>query len=111
MVSGKESVSRLTGMHENDMLQPWELVLYVAGKSPNCVRAFSNLTQVCERHLPGHCSIELIDLWQEPRKAARDNVTVIPTLVRRRPMPVKKIEGDLTNMDLMLHELGLPDGA
>ena len=80
----------------------WELRLYVAGQTPNSLRAFTNLQKICDEHLKGKCKIEVIDLVKHPQLAAGDQILAIPTLVRRLPEPLKKIIGDLSNTERVL---------
>jgi circadian clock protein KaiB len=85
----------------------WDLRLYVAGKSPKSVAAFSNLKQICEEHLPGRYRIEVVDLLKSPQLAAGDQIVAIPTLVRKLPEPLRKIVGDLSNTERTLVGLQL----
>lgn len=90
----------------------WELRLYVAGMTPTSVRAFDNLKRICETHLQGVYSIQVIDLVQQPALASGDQIIAVPTLVRHLPTPVKKIIGDLSNTERVLVGLDLrPAGA
>jgi circadian clock protein KaiB len=75
----------------------WNLRLYVAGDTPKSVAAQANLKRLCEKHLPGHVTIEVIDLVEHPELARADQVLAIPTLVRKLPPPIKRIIGDLSN--------------
>jgi len=85
--------------------QHWELRLYVAGQTPKCLAAIANLRRICDEHLPGQYQVEVIDLLENPRLAREDNILAIPTLVRKLPMPLRKVIGDLSNRDRVL--LGL----
>ena len=85
----------------------WELRLYVAGKTPRCVRAFEQLKVVCEEHLKGRYSIEVIDLLENPTLAAGDQIIAIPTVVRKLPTPMKRIIGDLSNTERVVVGLNL----
>jgi circadian clock protein KaiB len=85
----------------------WELRLYVAGMTPPGVRALDNLKRICEEHLEGVYSIQVIDLLQRPALASGDQIVAVPTLVRRLPTPVKKIIGDLSNTERVLVGLDL----
>jgi circadian clock protein KaiB len=85
----------------------WNLRLYVAGQTPKCVTAFANLKKLCEEHLGGDYSIEVIDLLKKPQLASGDQILAIPTLVRRLPSPMKKIIGDLSNTERVLVGLDL----
>lgn len=80
----------------------FELRLYVAGQTPKSVAALDNLKRICETHLAGHYSIEVIDLTKNPALAAGDQILAVPTLVRRLPEPIRKIIGDLSNEERVL---------
>jgi circadian clock protein KaiB len=73
------------------------LRLYIAGQTPKCMRAFSNLKRICEEYLTDRYRIEMIDLLENPALARGDQILAVPTLVRRVPVPVRKIIGDLSN--------------
>lgn len=85
----------------------WELRLYVAGMTPTSIRAFENLKKLCEEHLHGLYSIQVIDLLERPMLARGDQIIAVPTLVRRLPTPVEKIIGDLSNTERVLVGLDL----
>lgn len=97
----KKNVSKT---HEE---KKWNLRLYVAGKTPKSVAAFANLKKICEEHLAGEYSIEIIDLLENPQLARGDQILAIPTLVRKLPEPVRKIIGDLSNTERVLVGLDL----
>jgi circadian clock protein KaiB len=83
----------------------FHLRLYIAGQTRKSLQAVANLTKICEAHLPGRYSIEVIDLLEHPQLARGDQILAIPTLVRKLPSPIKKIIGDLSRTDKVL--LGL----
>jgi circadian clock protein KaiB len=85
----------------------WALRLYVAGQTPKSVAAFANLKKVCEEHLAGEYSIEVVDLLENPRLAQEDQIVAVPTLVRKLPEPVRKIIGDLADTERTLVGLQL----
>ena len=85
----------------------WQLRLYVAGQTPKSLAAFSNLKKICESHLSGRYSIEVIDLMEQPQLSKGDQILAIPTLVRKLPQPVRKILGDLSDTDRVLVGLDL----
>jgi circadian clock protein KaiB len=85
----------------------WELRLYVAGQTPKSLAAFANLRKICEEHLKGQYSIEVVDLQENPTLAAGDQIVAIPTLIRKLPPPMKKIIGDLSNTERVLVGLDL----
>lgn len=79
-----------------------ELRLYVAGQTPKSLTAFANLKRICEEHMAGRYTIEVIDLLKNPRLAQGDQILAIPTLVRKLPVPVRKLIGDLSNTERVL---------
>jgi circadian clock protein KaiB len=85
----------------------WELRLYVAGQTPRSLTAFANLKQICEEHLKGRYRIQVIDLVEEPQLSKGDQILAIPTLVRKLPVPVRKIIGDLSDTERVLVGLDL----
>lgn len=85
-----------------DGKEVWQLRLYVAGESAGSVRAFANLKKLCEEHLSGRHEIEVIDLVAHPSLARGDDVLAVPTLVRRHPLPLRKVIGDLSNTESVL---------
>jgi circadian clock protein KaiB len=89
----------------------WELRLYVAGQTPKSLAAFSNLKRLCEEHLAGRYTIEVVDLMKHPQLAEGDQIVAIPTLVRKLPEPVRKIIGDLSSTERVLVGLQLRESA
>ena len=85
----------------------WDLRLYVAGQTPNCLAAFENLQELCRTHLEGRFRIEVIDLLEHPQLARGDQILAIPTLVRKLPEPIRRIIGDLSNTERVLVGLDL----
>lgn len=88
----------------------WHLRLYVAGQSPRSLSAFANLSTLCERYLSGRYEIEVIDLLEDPARAQTDDIVALPTLVRRLPAPLRKVIGDLSNLDRVVAGLRLQAG-
>jgi circadian clock protein KaiB len=89
----------------------WHLRLYVAGQSPKSLTAFANLKRVCDEYLELRYDIEIVDLLENPHRAAEDEIIAIPTLVRRLPSPTRKLIGDLSDRDRVLAGLHLHPGA
>ena len=88
-------------------IEMWHLRLYVAGQTPKSLAAFSNLKTICEEHLKGQYTIEVIDLIENPKLAKGDQILAIPTLVRKLPQPLRKIIGDLSNTERVLVGLNI----
>ena len=87
--------------------ETWNLRLYVAGQTAKSMTAFANLKKVCEEHLAGKYTIEVVDLLVNPQLARGDQIVAIPTLVRKLPEPIRRIIGDLSNTERVLVGLQL----
>jgi circadian clock protein KaiB len=85
----------------------YELRLYVAGNTPKSVTELNNLKKYCEEHLKDQYKIEVIDLLVHPQLAEGDQILAIPTLVRKVPVPIRKIIGDLSNEEKVLVGLNI----
>ena len=92
-----------------EQTEGYNLRLYVAGQTPKSIAAIANLKNLCERHLPGRYSIDIVDLMQNPSLAQRDQIVAIPTLIRKLPEPIKRIIGDLSNTERVLVGLDLDE--
>ena len=90
-----------------DQTESWNMRLYIAGQTPKSLRALANLKQICEKHLAGKYHIEIIDLLENPQLASTDQILAIPTLIRKLPEPMRKIIGDLSNVERVLVGLDL----
>jgi circadian clock protein KaiB len=85
----------------------WSLLLYVAGSSPKSTAAFRNLEQICEDHLVGHYKIEVIDLSKNPQIARDNQIIAVPMAMRKWPLPIRKVIGDMSNTERVLSGLDL----
>jgi len=89
----------------------WELRLYVAGQSPQSLAAFTNLKALCEAHVSGRYRIEIVDLLKTPQLSREDQIVAVPTVVRKLPPPMKKVIGNLSNIERALVGLQLRRAA
>ena len=90
----------------------FDLRLYIAGQSPKSILAIENLRRVCDEYLAGRNRVEVIDLLETPELARAAEIIAVPTLVRRLPLPIRTIIGDLSDTDRVLVGLQLgPDGS
>ena len=87
--------------------EKWDQRLYTAGQTPKSLAAIRNLTKVCDEHLAGRYRLEVIDLVANPRLAKDHQIVAIPTLVRKLPDPIRKIVGDLSDVERTLVGLEL----
>lgn len=85
----------------------WQLRLYVMDQTPKSAAAFSNLKKICETHLKGSYRITVIDLLKQPQLARGDQILATPTVVRRLPIPVRIIIGNLSDSERVLVGLDL----
>ena len=86
------------------------LRLYVAGNTAASARAITNLKRICTEHLEGRYVLEVIDLYQQPKLAAGDQIVAAPTLVKRLPEPLRRVIGDMSDTAKVLVGLDLKPG-
>jgi circadian clock protein KaiB len=87
--------------------QKYVLRLYVTGSTPRSTRAIANLRALCEQHLQGRYDLEVIDIFQQPVLAQGEQIIAAPTLIKELPAPLRKVVGDLSNIDRVLMGLDL----
>lgn len=87
--------------------QPYQLQLYITGASANSVRAVTNLKHVCETYLAGQYSLEVIDVYQQKQVAESEQLIALPLLIKRRPLPERRLIGDMSDTEKVLKGLGL----
>jgi circadian clock protein KaiB len=81
--------------------------LFIAGLSPNSVRAVINIKAICEKYLKGQHELEIIDIYQMPELALSEDIVVVPLLIKKFPLPVEKMIGDLSQTEKVLKILRL----
>lgn len=86
---------------------PYQLSLFVTGASVNSVRAITNLKQLCETYLPGRYALEVIDVHQQRDIAEQHQIIALPLLIKRLPLPERRLIGDMSNTEKVLQGLGL----
>ncbi len=87
--------------------QHYVLRLYVAGMTPRSKEATRKVTAVCEEKLAGRYSLEVIDIYQHPTLAKGEQIVAAPTLVKKLPLPLRKIIGNMANEEKLLLGLDL----
>ncbi len=85
------------------------LRLYVTGMTSRSVKAISNIRKICEEHLQGRYELEVIDLYQKPNLEKGEQIIAAPTLIRKLPLPLRRIIGDMSNTDRVLVGLDLTE--
>ena len=83
------------------------LRLYVTGLTPRSMRAISNIKKICEENLKGRYELEVIDIYQQPEYAKKEQIVVAPTLVKKLPLPLRRVIGDLSDKERVLIGLDL----
>jgi len=84
-----------------------KLRLYVAGTTPKSLRAVQNVKRICDAELANHYDLEVVDVYKEPGRLARDQVIAIPTLIKFAPGEIKRLIGDLSREEQVRKGLGL----
>ncbi len=85
----------------------YSLRLYITGMTPNCRKAVENIKTICDTYLLQNYELEIIDMYQEPELAMQNQIIASPTLLRMRPLPVKKLMGNLSDINKVLAALDL----
>lgn len=83
------------------------LRLYVTGLTPNSTRAIANIKALCETHLEGRYDLRIIDIYQKPALAKGEQIIAAPTLIKKLPLPLRRLVGDLSKEDRVLFGLDL----
>lgn len=83
------------------------LQLFITGATPNSVRAVTNIKQLCEQHLKGRYWLEIIDVYQQQELAEKEQIIALPLLIRKQPLPERRLIGDMTDKEKVLKGLGL----
>jgi circadian clock protein KaiB len=87
------------------------LKLYISGQTSRSERAIANLRRICDERMNGECEMAIIDILERPQMAEDERILATPMLIRQSPPPVRRIIGDLSNIDRVMRELDLPLGA
>ncbi len=85
----------------------YSLKLFITGASPNSARAIANLKTICDKHLGTKYDLEIIDVYQQPFIAKKEQVVALPMLIKYFPLPVKRLFGDMSNVKNVLKGLGV----
>ena len=85
----------------------FQLRLFITGASPNSSRAISNLKEICETHLKDNYDLEIIDVYQQPLIAEREQIIALPLLIKKAPGVERRLIGDMSNINKVLKGLGL----
>ena len=78
------------------------LRLYITGMTPKSTRAIANVQALCEKHLKGYYELEVIDIYQQPKLAKGDQIIATPTLIKKLPLPLRRLIGDMSDTERFL---------
>lgn len=92
---------------KNPEKEKYLLRLYVTGSTPQSTRAIENIKKICEEHLKGRYELEVVDLYQNPALAKGDQIIAAPTLIKKLPLPLRRLIGDLSSSERILLGLDL----
>jgi circadian clock protein KaiB len=87
--------------------EQYHLRLFVTGQTPRSVKSVENLKRLCERYLKGRYELEVIDIYQQPALASENQIIAAPTLIKRLPLPLRRLVGDFSNQERVLLGLDL----
>ncbi len=102
--------NQINPMHNEDVTSTekvYILKLFITGASANSARAISNLKSIFEKHLITKYDLEIIDIYQQPLNAENEDIIALPMLVKYSPLPLKRIIGDMSDIEKVLKGLGL----
>src|SRR5215203_1483137 len=96
-------------LNKNSEKNDFEYVLrlFITGATPNSIRAIVNIREILEEHLQGRYSLEIIDVYQQQSIAEKEQLIALPLLVKKQPLPERRMIGDLSNTEKVLKGLGI----
>lgn len=87
--------------------EKYVLSLYVTGMTPKSIQAIRNLKKICDENLKGRYELEVVDIYQTPQLAREAELVAMPTLIKRLPLPLRKLIGDMSNKEHVLKGLNI----
>jgi circadian clock protein KaiB len=87
--------------------EKYTLQLYITGATPSSTRAIRNLRKICEEYLENRYELEVIDIYQQPQLSIGEQIIAAPTLIKKLPLPLRTLIGDLSDTDKVLMGLNL----
>ena len=102
MVSPEQTSALTSGEIPGDDAAHYILKLYITGMTSRSARAIENLRVFCEKHLAGRYDLQVIDVYQQPELARTEQVIAIPTLIKKLPLPLRRLIGDMSDEERVL---------
>jgi circadian clock protein KaiB len=94
-----------------DTTEKYILRLYVTGMTARAARTIENLRTFCEKHLAGRYELQVIDVYQQPELARTEQIVAVPTLIKKLPLPLRRLIGDMSDearvlvgLDILPHQ-------
>jgi circadian clock protein KaiB len=87
--------------------EKYVLRLYVTGMTPRSTEAIARIKAICEEHLAGRYELNVIDIYQQPTLARGEQIIATPTLIKKLPLPLRRLVGDLSDRERVLLGLDL----
>ncbi len=108
MTAGTKKISRCS-CPEGRRTQPqrYLLKLFIAGMSTRSVAAIKSIKRVCRQHLGEDFDLEIVDLYREPQRALQEQIVAVPTLIKKRPAPMRRIIGSMENEKRLMNGLNV----
>lgn len=98
---------RKTSAADESQSKEYVFRLFITGASPNSLKAVNNIRDICETYLRGRYSLEIVDVYQQIELARQEQIVALPLLVRKKPLPERKLIGDLSEKEKVIKTLGL----
>lgn len=102
-----KKASKKEALPEENSKEQYTLKLYVTGITPRSTKAISNIKKICEEHLKGRYNLEVVDLYLHPELALGEQIIAAPTLIKKLPLPLRRIIGDLSETEKVIVGLDL----
>ena len=99
--------SYVSGLEVPEGSQAFTLNLFITGASPNSARAIANLKAICDEYIKDNYKLEIIDIYQQPSRAEKEQIVALPMLMKCLPLPVKRLFGDMSDTAKVIRGLGL----
>lgn len=106
-MSEKENDPAIEAEPSEEKTFAYVLRLFITGATPNSLRAVANIKKILEEHLKGKYSLEIIDVYQQRTIAEKEQLIALPLLIKKKPLPERRLIGDLSNTEKVLKGLGI----
>ena len=103
----RRAQSRLESAAAGRATERYVLKLYVTGATARSLRAIANVKAICEQYLKGRYHLEVVDIYRRPELLSRDQIVAVPTLIKKLPVPLRLLVGDLSRTEQVLQGLDL----